>query len=89
MSQQKAAAPGRRPTIRDIARMANVSPGAVSLALNDKPGVSEETRRRIVGLASAMGWTPSFAAKALSNSKASAIGLVLARPRASVDAERL
>lgn len=35
-----------------------------------------------------MGWTPSFAAKALSNSKASAIGLVLARPRASVDAER-
>ena len=36
-----------------------------------------------------MGWTPSFAAKALSNSKASAIGLVLGRPRASVDAERL
>ena len=88
MSQQKAAASDRRPTIRDIARMANVSPGVVSLALNDKPGVSEEIRRRIVGLASAMGWTPSFAARALSNSKASAIGLVLARPRASVDTER-
>lgn len=81
-------AAGKRPTIRDIARIAEVSPGAVSLALNNKRGVSEETRARIVGVAASMGWTASVAARALSSSKASAIGLVLARPQASVDAER-
>jgi DNA-binding LacI/PurR family transcriptional regulator len=37
-------------TIRnvDIARMLNISPAAVSLALNNKPGVSEETRRKVL-----------------------------------------
>lgn len=79
---------GRRPTIRDIARIAQVSPGAVSLALNNKRGVSEQTRKRVVAVAASMGWTASVAARALSSSKASAIGLVLARPRASLDAER-
>ncbi len=81
-------AQGKRPTIRDIARNAEVSPGAVSLALNGKRGVSEATRERIVEVASSMGWTASVAARALASSKASAVGLVLARPRESLDAER-
>lgn len=79
---------GRRPTIRDIARIAGVSPGAVSLALNNRPGVSDETRSRIAEVASSVGWTASVAARALSSSTAGAIGLVLARPMASIDAER-
>lgn len=79
---------GKRPTIRDIARIAQVSPGAVSLALNNKRGVSEQTRERIVAVAASVGWTASVAARALSSSKAGAIGLVLARPQASMDAER-
>lgn len=33
-----------RPTIADIARRAGVSPTAVSFALNDRPGISDETR---------------------------------------------
>ncbi len=78
----------RRPTIRDIARLAQVSPGAVSLALNGKPGVSDATRQRVVEIADAMGWTASTAARALSKSRADAVGLALARPRASIDSER-
>jgi LacI family transcriptional regulator len=44
------------PRIIDIAKAAGVSPSAVSLALNNKAGISEELRRRIVDLAKTMGY---------------------------------
>lgn len=69
-----------RPTITDVARAAGVSKGAVSFALNGRPGVAEETRRRILAVAKELGWTPSHRARALSASRAFAVGLVLARP---------
>jgi LacI family repressor for deo operon, udp, cdd, tsx, nupC, and nupG len=53
-----------------------VSKTLVSYALNDRPGVKESTRAHIVETAKAMGWTPSFRARALSASRAYAIGLV-------------
>ncbi len=65
-----------------MARRAGVSKGAVSLALNDRPGVSVETRRRILAIAADLGWRPSARAKALSESRALAVGLILARPAA-------
>jgi DNA-binding LacI/PurR family transcriptional regulator len=69
----------RRPTIDDVARHAGVSKGAVSLALNGRPGVSDATRRRIAASAEALDWRPSARAKALSESRALAIGLIVAR----------
>ena len=69
-----------RPTINDVATAAGVSKGAVSFALNDRPGISAETRRRILSVAADIGWTPSPRARALSTSRALAVGLVLARP---------
>ncbi|MDO5048750.1 MAG: LacI family DNA-binding transcriptional regulator [Actinomycetaceae bacterium] len=77
-----------RPTIRDIASVANVSPTAVSFVLNSKPGVSEATRERVLAVAKQMGWTPNAAARALSASKANAVGLVIARPETSLSSER-
>lgn len=68
----------RRPTIDDVARDAGVSKGAVSLALNGRPGVSDATRVRIAASAEALGWRPSARAKALSESRALAIGLIVA-----------
>ena len=69
-----------RPTITDVATAAGVSKGAVSFALNGRPGISEETRRRILATAEDLGWTPSARARALSISRSHAVGLVLARP---------
>lgn len=71
--------PGR-PTIRDVARAAGVSKGLVSFALNGRPGVADETRERILTAARALGWEPSHRARALSASRAFAVGLVIARP---------
>ncbi|MET0419973.1 MAG: LacI family DNA-binding transcriptional regulator [Actinoplanes sp.] len=68
-----------RPTIRDVARAAGVSKGTVSFALNGRPGVAEDTRQRILDAARELGWTPSTKARALSVSRAFAVGLVLAR----------
>jgi DNA-binding LacI/PurR family transcriptional regulator len=70
---------GRRPTIADIARLAGVSKGAVSYALNGRPGVSEVTRARVLRIAEDLGWEPNSAARALSGSRADAVGLVLCR----------
>ena len=66
-------------TISDVASAAGVSKGAVSLALNGRPGVGEGTRVRILAAAKALGWTPSLRAKGLKSSKAYALGLVIAR----------
>jgi DNA-binding LacI/PurR family transcriptional regulator len=70
----------RRVTIREIAEQAGVSKGAVSYALNDKPGISDATRERILTIAEELGWYPNHAARSLSAARAGACGLVIARP---------
>ncbi|MQA83372.1 MAG: LacI family DNA-binding transcriptional regulator [Streptosporangiales bacterium] len=70
----------KRPTIADIAQRAGLSKGAVSYALNGQPGVSESTRRRVLELATEMGWRPNSAARALSGARTGTLGLVLPRP---------
>jgi DNA-binding LacI/PurR family transcriptional regulator len=56
-----------------------VSKGAVSFALNDRPGVAPQTRDRILAAARELGWQPSTRARALSRSRAFAVGLVMRR----------
>jgi DNA-binding LacI/PurR family transcriptional regulator len=70
----------RRPTIDDVAARAGVSSAAVSFAMNGRPGVGEDTRRRILAAAEELGWHPSAQARGLAQSRARAIGLLLARP---------
>ncbi|MFF4101492.1 LacI family DNA-binding transcriptional regulator [Streptomyces sp. NPDC001903] len=77
----------RRPTIKDIARRAGVSESAVSFALNDRPGVSRDTRARIRRVAEELGWQPNSAARALSGERSGAVGLVLARPARTLGVE--
>jgi len=78
---------GKRATIKDIAERAGVSKGAVSYALNGRPGVSDETRSRVLAIADELGWYPNRAARALSGSRADACGLVLARPATTIALE--
>lgn len=69
----------RNPTIADVAELAGVSKGAVSFAFNGRPGVASATKERILAAAAELGYAPSHTARALSNRRADAIGLVLAR----------
>src|SRR4051812_48819300 len=68
-----------RATIADVARLAGVSKGLVSFALNDRPGVSADARERILAAAAELEWSPSVRARSLSTNRSFAIGLVLAR----------
>lgn len=78
----------RRPTIMDIAKAAGVSKGAVSYALNGRPGVSEKTRARILGIAHDLGWAPNGPARALSpGGRVGAFGLVVDRPASVLGVE--
>jgi len=76
-----------RITIADIARRAGVSTGAVSYALNNRPGVSQATRERILAVAAELGWQPSAAARSLSGARTETVGLVLARDPSALGAE--
>lgn len=70
----------KRPTISDIAGRAGVTKAAVSFALNGQPGVSAATRERILAIAEEIGFQPNSAARALSDGRAGAYGLILDRP---------
>lgn len=76
-----------RVTINEIARRSGVSKGAVSYALNGRPGVSAATRARILGIAQDLGWAPDRTARSLSGSKTDTFGLILARDARTLGSE--
>jgi LacI family transcriptional regulator len=65
------------PTIRDIAEAAGVSTAAVSYVLNDKPGVGEETRRRVLKIMREMNYRPNPQARGLAARRTGMIGLMI------------
>src|SRR3954454_1075498 len=77
----------RRPTIDDVAARAGVSSAAVSFAVNGRPGVGEDTRARILAAAEELGWRPSASARALTGARVRAVGLVLSREPAHLEAD--
>lgn len=64
-------------TIRDVARVAQVSVASVSRALNGAASVNPDTRARIVAAAATLGYVPHAGARSLSTAKSHAIGVVL------------
>ncbi|GAA3019955.1 LacI family DNA-binding transcriptional regulator [Streptomyces fulvorobeus] len=72
--------PSGRVTINDVASRAGVSKGAVSMAFNNRPGVSQPTRERIFEAARELGWAPHQTARSLSNQRIDIVGLAICRP---------
>ena len=64
-------------TIKDIALRVGKTEAAVSMALNNKAGVSEDTKKQIQKIADEMGYTPNIIARGLSTKKSSIVGLVI------------
>ncbi|MBB4153562.1 LacI family transcriptional regulator [Sphingomonas jinjuensis] len=64
-------------TIRDVARVAEVSVASVSRALNGHSSVHPDTRARVVAAAKTLGYVPHAGARSLSMARTHAIGVVL------------
>ena len=77
----------KRATIADVALRAGVTKAAVSFALNGQPGVSAATRERILAIAEEVGFKPSSAARALSDGRSGAVGLIIDRPALTLGIE--
>ena len=67
----------KQATIRDVARAAHVSVATVSRALNDSGPVHDETRRRVREAAQHLRFTPHGAARSLTTSRTSTLGVLL------------
>ena len=67
----------RRPTVRDVAVAAGVSPSTVSNVLNNHPHIRPEKRARVNEAIAQVGYRPSFAGRQLRNGKSNLLALAI------------
>jgi LacI family transcriptional regulator len=67
----------RRPTIRDVAREADVGVGTASRALSSSPYVRDQTRQRVLDAAERLGFVPSRMAQGLVKGKTQTLGVLV------------
>ncbi len=61
----------KRAGVHQIAKLAKVSIGTVDRALHGRPGISENTRKKVLRIAREVSYSPNPAARALSVGRAS------------------
>lgn len=74
-----------RTTIKEVAKIAGVSPTAVSLAMNGKPGISEKTRERILQIVKQMEFTPNESSRRLLFKRTGNIAVLMDRDLSQLD----
>lgn len=67
----------KKVTLDDVARVADVSRATASRALNGRPGVRDDVRERVAGVAEHLGFRPDRAAQSLASGRSSIVGLVM------------
>ena len=63
-------------TIKDVARLAGVSPATASQALNGRPRVHSETRQRVVDAATKLRYAPNLNGRRLARRRAESIAVI-------------
>lgn len=74
-----------RVTIKQVASIAGVSPTAVSLAMNGKPGISEKTREKILQVVKQMEFTPNESSRRLLFNRTGNIAVLMDRDLSLLD----
>jgi len=64
-------------TIMDIAQACGVSAGTVDRALNNRPGIKPETKRRILEVARQMNYRPDYLARSLARGRTMTLGVIM------------
>ena len=64
-------------TLKDIAKLANVSVSTVSKSLNDSPEITHSTKEKIRKIAKENNYSPNYIAQSLRNKKTKTIGVVI------------
>lgn len=67
----------RRPTLKDVARLAGVSLSTASRALAEHPDVSETAKAKVQAMAQELGYRPSMLARGLVGGNTSTLGLLV------------
>jgi DNA-binding LacI/PurR family transcriptional regulator len=67
---------GARVRLVDVARAAEVSLSAASVALNGRPGVSEPTRAKVQAVARRLGYVPDASAASMRSGRTKILGYV-------------
>ncbi len=68
----------KRPTIKEVAKVAGVSTQTVSRVINERPDVAPETRERILTTIDELGYQPSALARSLIQQRSYTLGVVTA-----------
>ncbi|MDD5674615.1 MAG: LacI family DNA-binding transcriptional regulator [Chitinivibrionales bacterium] len=64
-------------TLKDIAERAGVTSATVSMVINNKPNISETTRKKVLKIAKDLSYYPNVIARGLATRKSGSIGVIV------------
>jgi LacI family transcriptional regulator len=64
-------------TLKDIAERAGVTAATVSMVINNKPNISQATRKKVLKIAKELNYYPNVIARGLATRKSNAIGVIV------------